>query len=165
MGKHTTKITFTDNSAQVLDQLRMNCKSAAKAMGIKAVNLIVDQMEHGYHTPHANRKHSKDEKFRGKKTMNVFGVKLMSSEYKAWLTGGGTHTAIRDTSALEGDVTYEVIGGGKNYGVKVGNTLEYAVPVHEGTSKLEGRPYIKDAIEKGADDLKTVAEAYLKQGF
>ena len=63
------KVTFNDNSAQVLSQLDANKKAALLALGTKAVGLIVEQMETGYHTPHKNRAH-------GKKYINVFGQKL-----------------------------------------------------------------------------------------
>lgn len=49
--------------------------------------------------------------------------------------------------------------------VDVGNTLEYSIPVHEGTSRMKGRPYIKDGIEGGKSALQKVAEAQLKKGF
>lgn len=51
--------------------------------------------------------------------------------------------------------------------VHVGNTLEYGVFVHEGTSKMAGRAYIKDALTDSGNqaDLKRVAEQELKRGF
>lgn len=51
--------------------------------------------------------------------------------------------------------------------VHVGNTLEYGVYVHEGTSKMAGRAYIKDALMDSGNQaaLKRVAEQELKKGF
>ena len=51
------------------EALLMKKKAALLALGTKAVRLIVEQMETGYHTPHKNRAH-------GKKYINAFGQKL-----------------------------------------------------------------------------------------
>jgi hypothetical protein len=45
------KVTLTDNSATVKAQLDGNRKAALEAMGIKSVNLILNQMESGYGKP------------------------------------------------------------------------------------------------------------------
>lgn len=73
---------------------------------------------------------------------------------------------IRQTGDLQRDVRYEVEASGKNT-VDVGNTLKYAPFVHEGTYKMQGRPYIRSALSGSAQTskLKEVAEEYLKKGF
>ena len=129
-------MTFKDNSAQVKGQMAGNVKAALAAMGIEAVGLTVTQMESGYNEPHDTRD------MMGRKT-------------------GGTHTNIRWHGDLERDVNSEVDGDVVN----VGNSIGYSVFVHEGTSKLHGRPYLKDAIMNGQDRLKQVAENELKKGF
>lgn len=111
---------FKDNSANVKSQLKTNITATEMALGLKAVELINNQMQSGYSSP------------------------------------------IRDTGDLMRDVAYQV---GTN-GVMVGNTLEYSIPVHEGTrTGLASRPYIKDAILNGKADLKEIAEGKLKAGF
>lgn len=45
------KVTFEDNSDKILTQLDGNKKAALEAMGIKAVNLILRQMQQGYGKP------------------------------------------------------------------------------------------------------------------
>lgn len=72
-----------------------------------------------------------------------------------WLTGD-----------LQRDVSYEVEASGENT-VDIGNSLFYGLYVHEGTSKMKGRPYITDALfnDKAAKELEEVTEEYLKQGF
>lgn len=51
--------------------------------------------------------------------------------------------------------------------VTIGNTLEYATFVHEGTSKVKGRPYILKGLtgEDHMKQLKKAAEQELKKGF
>ena len=133
------RIQLNDHSEAVLAQMDANVERALTAMGIKAVGLIVRQMESGYTTPHKNRTHGTT-------------------------SDGGTHTAIRETGDLMRDVSYEVGNSGAGT-VDVGNSLEYGVFVHEGTSRLESRPYIRDALTNGAEELQRVASAYLKMGM
>jgi HK97 gp10 family phage protein len=64
-----------------------------------------------------------------------------------------------------GDLQRDVDSDPQGDVVNVGNSLEYAPFVHEGTSRMSGRPYIKDAIMNGKDRLKQVAENELKKGF
>lgn len=87
-------------------------------------------------------------------------IKMMQDGYHT-PHGKDGHTAIWDTGDLQRDVQYEV----DSDTVNVGNTLNYAHFVHEGTYKLEARPYIRDAITAGTEDLQKVAEAALKVGF
>lgn len=49
--------------------------------------------------------------------------------------------------------------------VKVGSSLEYAVPVHEGTGKMPARPYIKNGIMNNKDAIFETGQEYLKKGF
>ena len=133
------RIQLNDHSEAVLAQMDANVERALTAMGIKAVGLIVKQMESGYTTPHKNRTHGTT-------------------------SDGGTHTAIRETGDLMRDVSYEVGNSGAGT-VDVGNSLEYGVFIHEGTSRLESRPYIRDALTNGAENLQQVASAYLKMGM
>lgn len=117
------KVEMKDNSKVVLKQLEGNVAAALKAMGIKAVNLILYQMRQGYGKP------------------------------------------IRITGDLQRDVQYETDEGAQV--VHVGNTLNYAPYVHEGTRHMEGRPYILDGLsgDSHAKQLRAVAEEALKQGF
>lgn len=54
-----------------------------------------------------------------------------------------------DTGRLQGSITYAVEGTE----AAVGTNVEYAVFVHEGTSKMVGRPFLRNAIEKNRDDI------------
>lgn len=118
----TVKVT-EDNSKAIMRQVDTNCTAALHAMGIKAVNLILWQMQHGYGKP------------------------------------------IRDTGDLQRDVAYEVLP--EEQAVIVGNGLDYAIYVHDGTRKMTGRPYIRDALTKPTSikQLEQVAAAYMGQGF
>lgn len=70
---------------------------------------------------------------------------------------------IRRTGDLMRDVNYQANESENT--VDVGNSMEYAPYVHEGTSRMNGRPYIRDALMNGKGDLQEIAEEYLKKGF
>ena len=132
------QVQFKDYSAEVIERLGGNVKKALTAWGTEAVGMITDQMESGYGKP------------------------------------------IRFSGELMGDVNFKVDG---EKSVTVGNSLKYAQWVHEGHSghahffediqefrivpggHTPGRPYIRDALNEGADRLKQVVEENLKKGF
>ena len=118
----TKNTEWIDYREEVLRQMNANKSVSLNAMGLKAVELIVRQMQSGYGKP------------------------------------------IRQTGDLMRDVNYEVEASGENT-VDVGNSLEYATFVHDGTRKMAARPYIKDALLGGEDKISEIAQKYLKQGF
>lgn len=78
----------------------------------------------------------------------------------------GYGAPIRQTGDLMRDVNYEVERSGPNT-VDVGNSLFYGPFVHEGTRKMAGRPYIKDALTSptNVETLQDVAAQELRKGF
>lgn len=66
---------------------------------------------------------------------------------------------------LQRDVKYKVDEDAQR--VTMGNSLEYGPYVHEGTSRMAGRAYIRDSLlgTRGQARIKAVAEAYLSEGF
>lgn len=71
---------------------------------------------------------------------------------------------IRQTGNLMRDVSFAVENSGQN-SVDVGNSLEYAPFVHDGTYKMAGRPYLRDALIGGEKELTGIAKEYLNDGF
>lgn len=76
---------------------------------------------------------------------------------------GGYGKPIRQTGDLQRDVQHETEASGGV--VKVGNTLNYASFVHEGTYKMRGRAYISDALSGKSKELGQVAAPELRKGF
>ena len=50
------------------------------------------------------------------------------------------------TGNLEGSINGRVVGTGKNQKAVVGASANYALKIHDGDSKMQGRPFIFDAI-------------------
>ena len=98
----------------------------------------------------------------GGRAAHAVGVKAVN--LILWQMRQGYGKPIRQTGDLQRDVSYQVVD---RTTVDVGNTLEYAPFVHDGTSKMEGRPYIRDALlsRDNQRTLQRVYEQYLKQGF
>lgn len=72
----------------------------------------------------------------------------------------GYERPVYRTGALLRDVSFSVDGST----VCIGNTLPYAIPVHDGTCHMAGRPYLADGILNHADALRqATAEALQHQ--
>lgn len=73
---------------------------------------------------------------------------------------------IWDTGRLRGNVHHVVENSGKDT-VDVGNDVDYAHFVHEGTYKMKARPYIRDSLS-GAwaqEQMRQTLIDYLTKGF
>ncbi len=127
---------LVNNMDKVVKQMRKNIGEALDAIGNEAIVSMQYMMLYGYSRPYKHR-HT-----------------------------GITDTKIYDTGALYKDLKY-LVGGqmpGEEDTVHFGSSLYYAEYVHEGTRKVQARPYIEDAATTIAD-FKGVAEKELKRGF
>lgn len=70
----------------------------------------------------------------------------------------GYERPVYRTGALLRDVAYTLDGST----VVIGNTLPYAVPVHDGTCRMAGRPYLGDGILNHAEALQQAAAQALR---
>lgn len=94
--------------------------------------------------------------------LEAMGVKAVGAVVNQMQTG--YVRPIWKTGDLQRDVSFEVERSGKDT-VDIGNSLDYAPHVHEGTYKMAGRAYLSDGIMKNADEIFAVGQAYLKKGF
>ena len=123
------KWSMWDNSSQVYTKVGEASTSAMEECGKLLVEKIKDKMKNGYHEPH----------------------------------GKDGHTEIYDTGKLYNSVRYEVHPT-KNHiaTVTVGTDMSatnrsgkpYSIYVHEGTYKLHGRPFIRDATNENLQAVK-----------
>lgn len=123
------KWSLWDNGAQVYNRVGEASTEAMEAVGKLLVDKIQEKMLYGYDEPH----------------------------------GPDGHTEIVDTGKLFDSVKYEVHPT-KNHiaTVVVGTDMSavnrsgkpYAVYVHQGTSKLHGRPFIFDSVNENRAEMK-----------
>lgn len=97
-----------------------------------------------------------------KVALTAVGLKGVELTTEKMLSGYGR--PIRKTGDLLRNVKCAVENSGENT-VDVGNDLEYAPFVHDGTYKMAGRPYLRDALMDGKEKITEIAEAYMKQGL
>lgn len=97
-----------------------------------------------------------------KAALNAMGVKGEELTLAQMQSGYGR--PIRRSGDLMRDVDFKV-GYKSPDTVTIGNHLKYAPFVHDGTYKMKGRPYLRDALMNGKDKLQAVAEKELQKGF
>jgi len=67
------------------------------------------------------------------------------------------------TLRLRGSIAYQAEP--ENDQVVIGTPVEYAIYVHEGTYKMTGRPFIKEAVLNYQGDYRKIIEQALGEGF
>ena len=65
-----------------------------------------------------------------------------------------------DTGRLRNSITHAIDDDDK--AAIVGTNVEYALYVHEGTSRSKGQPFLTDAVTQNADKYRRIAEAAFK---
>ena len=73
----------------------------------------------------------------------------------------GDGAPVRDTGALMDSIAHAVEGDT----VRIGSPLPYAACVHDGTSRMPGRPFLADGILGGAEAIAQAMAEALGQGL
>ena len=104
--------------------------------------------------------------------MNDAAVMLVEAVQEKMLYGYSTlhgrppHTEIVDTGRLFDSIQAEVKRDSQNaFSVTVGTDVPYAVYVHDGTRKLESRPFIRDGVMSKQTELASLLASDLSAGF
>lgn len=80
--------------------------------------------------------------------------------------GDPPHTEIVDTGRLFDSIQASVnVINANMYQTVVGTDVEYAKYVHDGTSKLKGRPFITDGIMESKEDIKVAIREAMRSGM
>lgn len=80
--------------------------------------------------------------------------------------GRPSHTEIVDTGRLFESIQAAVKRDSQNaFSVDVGTDVEYAQYVHDGTSRVESRPFIRDGVLGKQKKLKELLSTDLSAGF
>lgn len=136
-------IKIEDNSKLVLEAEEKAIEDALYAMGIKAVEGSVDAISGKYGIPKA-----------------VDTGRLRASISFITPTDSGD-SGEANTHSKAGD---KLTGTAEKNSVVVGSNVEYAEPVHNGTSRMEGRPFLREGIDKTKSEMERQVTTILKGG-
>lgn len=135
-------IRVENNSQIVLEDLGEAMKRALYAIGVKAVEGSVDAISGRYDINPA-----------------VDTGRLRASISFITPTDKGDSGQPKPANEKAGD---ELTGAAEQNTVVVGSNVEYAEYVHNGTSKMAGRPFLREGIEKTRDKMQEQAEKIFK---
>lgn len=90
-------------------------------------------------------------------------ILILEADAKRLITSGYYAPAI-DTGRLRGSITGQIVRfDAKLIEAKVGSNVYYGIYVHEGTIKMEKRPYMKDALVRNENKIKIMIIKALKR--
>ena len=78
--------------------------------------------------------------------------------------GEDGHTEIWMTGNLYGSIKSDPESGLTGFKIKVGTDVDYASYVHNGTRKLNGRPFIRDAMMENMDKIQDIIKDSIMGG-
>ena len=135
-------VRVQDNSKLVLEDLGEAMERALYAIGVKAVEGSVDAISGRYDIKPA-----------------VDTGRLRASISFITPTQKGGSGQPKPANAQAGD---ELTGTAEQNTVVVGSNVEYAEYVHNGTSRMAGRPFLREGIDKTKDQMQEQAEKIFK---
>lgn len=135
-------IRVENNSQLVLEDLGEAMERALYAIGVKAVEGSVDAISGRYDIKPA-----------------VDTGRLRASISFITPTDKGGSGQPKPANAQAGD---ELTGTAEENSVVVGSNVEYAEKVHNGDSKMPGRPFITEGISKTKDKMQEQVEKIFK---
>lgn len=135
-------IRVKNNSQLVLEELEKATERALYAIGVKAVEGSVDAISGRYDINPA-----------------VDTGRLRASISFITPTQKGDSGQPKPANAQAGD---ELTGTAEQNTVVVGSNVSYSEFVHNGTSKMAGRPFLREGIDKTKDQMQEQAEKIFK---
>lgn len=135
-------IHVENNSQLVISELEKATERALYAIGVKAVEGSVDAISGRYDIDPA-----------------VDTGRLRASISFITPTQKGGSGQPKPANAQPGD---ELTGTAEQNTVVVGSNVSYAEYVHNGTSKMAGRPFLREGIDKTKDKMQEQAEKIFK---
>lgn len=135
-------IRVENNSQLALGELEKATERVLYAIGVKAVEGSVDAISGRYDIDPA-----------------VDTGRLRASISFITPTQKGDSGQPKPANAQAGD---ELTGTAEQNTVVVGSNVEYSEYVHNGTSKMAGRPFLREGIDKTKDQMQEQAEKIFK---
>lgn len=136
-------IKVEDNSKLVLEAEEKAIEDALFAMGVKAVEGSVDAISGRYSVAPA-----------------VDTGRLRASI--SFITANGERGDSGIPTPPNGNSGDKLSGNAEKNSVVVGSNVEYAEPVHDGTSRMAGRPFLREGIDRTKDDMQRQVEKIFK---
>ena len=127
-------IRIKDNSQLVLDEAEKATERALYAIGVKAVEGSVDAISGRYDI---------------KPAVDTGRLRASISFITPTQKGGSGQPKPKNAEA--GD---DLTGTAEQNTVVVGSNVEYAEKVHNGDSKMAGRPFLREGIDKTKDKMQ-----------
>ena len=135
-------IRVENNSQLALGELEKTTERVLYAIGVKAVEGSVDAISGRYDIKPA-----------------VDTGRLRASISFITPTDKGGSGQPKPANAQAGD---DLTGTAEENSVVVGSNVEYAEKVHNGDSKMAGRPFLREGIDKTKDKMQEQAEKIFK---
>lgn len=135
-------IRVENNSQLVISELEKATERVLYAIGVKAVEGSVDAISGRYDIDPA-----------------VDTGRLRASISFITPTDKGGSGQPKPANAQAGD---DLTGTAEENSVVVGSNVEYAEKVHNGDSKMAGRPFLREGINKTKDQMQEQAEKIFK---
>lgn len=135
-------IRVENNSQLVISELEKATERALYAIGVKAVEGSVDAISGRYDIDPA-----------------VDTGRLRASISFITPTDKGGSGQPKPANAQAGD---ELTGTAEQNTVVVGSNVSYSEFVHNGTSRMAGRPFLREGIDKTKDQMREQAEKIFK---
>ena len=135
-------IRVENNSQLVISELEKATERALYAIGVKAVEGSVDAISGRYDIDPA-----------------VDTGRLRASISFITPTDKGGSGQPKPANAQAGD---ELTGTAEQNTVVVGSNVSYSEFVHNGTSRMAGRPFLREGIDKTKDQMQEQAEKIFK---
>ena len=135
-------IRFEDNSKLMLSELESATERALYAIGVKAVEGSVDAISGKYSVDPA---------------VDTGRLRASISFITPTEQGGSGQPKPPNAQARD-----ELSGSSEKNTVVVGSNVEYAEYVHNGTSRMPGRPFLREGIDKTKGDMERQAEKIFK---
>ena len=138
----TIQVKVQSNADLAKEELEKATERALYAIGVKAVEGSVDAISGRYDIKPA-----------------VDTGRLRASISFITPTQKGDSGQPKPANAQAGD---ELTGTAEKNTVVVGSNVEYAEHVHNGTSRMAGRPFLREGIDKTKDQMQEQAEKIFK---
>lgn len=135
-------VRVQDNSKLAIDELEKSTERALYAIGVKAVEGSVNAISGRYSIASA---------------VDTGRLRASISFITPESAGGSGMT--KPPNAQAGD---ELYGKADKNTVVVGSNVEYAAYVHAGTSRMAGRPFLREGIDRKKEEMQDQVDKIFK---